>query len=100
MASSQLQRVICVECPACHWAKAVLAYENPQKRCFFCPHCQFLWDTTETAHEERARLAARTTELRKEHEILKKKPFDKAEHAEHKARLRKHLEDLRSRRRS
>ncbi len=100
MAVSPLQRVIHVECPACHWTKAVLAYENPRTRCFFCPHCQHVWDTTETAHEERARLTQRHTELREEHEMLKKKPFDQAEHTEHKARLRKHLDDLRSRRRS
>ena len=99
MAVARLQRVIHVECPACHWAKAVLAYENGQKRCFFCPPCQHVWDTTETAPEERARLTLRTTELRKEHEILKKKPFDRVLHAEYKARLRQHLDDLRDRRR-
>jgi hypothetical protein len=42
-------------CPACHWLKAVLAYETARKRCFLCPHCQHVWDTTETPHERGAR---------------------------------------------
>ena len=99
MAVARFQRVIHVECPACHWPKAVLAYENSRTRCFLCPHCQFLWDTTETAHEESARLTRRTTDLHKEHGTLKNRPFDQAEHAEHKTRLQKHLRDLESRRR-
>jgi hypothetical protein len=80
--------VVFVDCPACHWTKAVLAYENSRKRVFLCPHCQFLWDTTETTHKERASLAGRTTELRDEHEVLKKNPFAPAKH-EHLVRLRK-----------
>lgn len=78
----------------------MLAYENPQNRCFLCPRCQHLWDTMETAREEHERLKRRTAELREEHDILRKKPFDQAEHTEHKARLRQHVDDLRNRRRS
>lgn len=100
MAVARLQHIIHVECPACRWSKAVLAYETPPKRCFLCPHCQHVWDTTGTAVEEHGRLLQRTAELRKEHDILKKKPFDKTEHAEHKVRLRKHLDNLRDRRRT
>jgi len=37
-----------VECPACHWTKATLAYENTWRQCFFCPHCQHLWDISRT----------------------------------------------------
>jgi hypothetical protein len=96
---SPRQRIIYVECPACRWPKAVLAYEKPRKRCFLCPRCQHLWDTAETADEEYARLKHRQRALREEHEVLRMKPFDQAEHTEHKDRLRKHLEDLRSRRR-
>ncbi len=64
MAVARLQGVIHVECPACHWTKAVLAYENSRTRCFLCPHCQHVWDTIEPAHEQRALLKP------------KKKPFD------------------------
>ena|SRR6266851_5700965 len=95
----RLQRVIHVECPACHWTKAVLAYKNSRTRCFLCPHCQHVWDTTETAHQEHVRLQQRTKELHEEHELLKKKRFNQAEHTEHKARLREHLEDLQAQRR-
>jgi hypothetical protein len=49
---SQVRHVIHVDCPACRWTKAVLAYENLLKRCFLCPHCQHMWDTAETAHAE------------------------------------------------
>ena len=69
MAVSQLRRVIHAECPACHWTKAVLAYEHSGKRCFFCPHCQHVWDTTETARQVGSRLNHRTTELSREHEV-------------------------------
>ena len=90
MADARSQRVIHVECPACHWTKAVLAYENAQKRCFLCPHCQHVWDTTETASAERARLARRTTELGDRHDILEDGRFDQPER---KGRRRKHLAD-------
>jgi hypothetical protein len=69
VAVSQLRRVTYIECPACHRTKAVLADTNSPKRCFSCPHCQHLWDTAETAHEERSRVNHRTTELRKEPEV-------------------------------
>jgi hypothetical protein len=65
----RLQRVIHVECPACHWTKAVLAYKQSRTRCFFCPHCQHVWDTTETAREVRSRLNHRPTQLRQEPEV-------------------------------
>jgi endogenous inhibitor of DNA gyrase (YacG/DUF329 family) len=71
MAVARRQRVIHAECPTCHWIKAVLAHEDPRKRCFLCPHCQHVWDTTETARDEHARLQHRTKELREEHEMLK-----------------------------
>src|SRR5437879_10843788 len=101
MSVSRRRQIIFVECPRCHWAKAVLAYEKkPGERCFLCPHCQHVWDVTETRQEEHARLLVRTRELREEHEILKTKTFNQAEHTDHKARLRKHLDDLRRRRRS
>jgi len=67
MAVAQLRRVTYVECPACHWTKAVLAYENPRQRCVFCPCCELLWDTTNTAREVRADLN-HPTELRKQPE--------------------------------
>jgi hypothetical protein len=62
------------------------------------PRTSHVWDTTETAHQEHVRLQQRTTELREEHELLKKKRFNHAERAEHNARLRKHLEDLQAQR--
>jgi hypothetical protein len=97
---SQRRQVIFVDCPICRWAKAVFAYEKkPGERCFLCPHCQHVWDVRETRQQEHARLLLRTRELREEHDFLKKKPFDQAEHTEHKARLRKHLVDLRGRQR-
>ena len=65
----RLQRVIRVECPACHWTKAVLAYKESRTRCFFCPHCQHVWDTTETAREVRCPLNHRPTQLRQEPEV-------------------------------
>src|SRR5260370_30461752 len=67
----QLRQVIYVECPACHWTKAVLADEHSLKRCFFCPHCRHVWITTETVREERARPKHRpeATELSKRHEV-------------------------------
>jgi hypothetical protein len=99
VAVSRIRHITHVQCPACRWPKAVLAYETPPKRCFLCPHCQNVWDTTGTGFEEHARLLQRTAELRKAHEIPKKKPFDQIEHAEQKVRLRKHLDDLRDRRR-
>jgi ssDNA-binding Zn-finger/Zn-ribbon topoisomerase 1 len=98
MATSRVRRVLYADCPSCRWTKAVLVYENRRTWCFLCPHCQHVWDTTETAHQEHARLQQRTTELREEHELLKKKRFNHAEHAEHNARLRKHLEDLQAQR--
>jgi transposase-like protein len=73
MSSPQL--VVCVDCPACRWPKAVLAYENSRKQVFLCPHCQFLWDTTERDYEERASLARRRTKLRETHGHLEKKHF-------------------------
>ena len=87
-----------VDCPACRWIKAVLAYENSRKRVFLCPRCHFLWDTTQTAREERASLSRRTTELLEEHEILNKEPFDQAERVDHETRLRKRRRDLEHRR--
>jgi hypothetical protein len=100
VAVSQLRHIIHVQCPACRWPKAVLAYENPLKRCFFCPHCQNVWDTMGTAVEQRARVRRPTGEHRKEHKVLlKKKPFDKTEHAEYRVRRRKPSDDLRDRRR-
>jgi hypothetical protein len=84
----------------CHWTKAVLAYETPLKRCFLCPHCSHVWDTTETAHEEHALLTRRSTELQEAHALPQKKPFDKVEHAAYKGRLRQYRGHLRDRRRS
>jgi hypothetical protein len=68
MAVARLQRVIHVECPACHWTKAVLAYKQSRTRCCFCPHCQHVSDTTEIAREVRSRLNHRPTESRQEPE--------------------------------
>jgi transposase-like protein len=99
MAFSPVRGVTYVDCPRCHWTKAVLAYENARKRCFVCPHCQHLWNTTETTHQEHVRLQQRTIELQNEHDLLNKKPFDQAERIAYHARLRKHREDLESRRR-
>ena len=48
---------------------------------------------------KRARLRARTEELRREHKALQVKPFDKEAHAAHKRRLGAHLEELRRHRR-
>ncbi len=69
MAVAQPRRVTNVECPACHRTQAVLADTNSPKRCFSCPHCQHLWDTTDISHEERARLSHGTTKIRREHEV-------------------------------
>src|SRR5260221_5722487 len=69
MTVSRLRRVTYVECPGCHWTKAVLAYENLQQRCVCCPRCQLIWDTTDTAREEHGRLTSRSTEFRKEPEV-------------------------------
>ena len=69
MAISQLRRVTYVECPGCHWTRAVLAYESSQQRCVFCPRCQLMWDTTDIAREEHGRLTPRTTEPRKKPEV-------------------------------
>jgi hypothetical protein len=75
---SSAQPVVCVDCPACRWPKAVLAYENSRKQVYLCPHCQFLWDTRETDYEERASLARRQTQLRETHKPLERKHFDHA----------------------
>ena len=61
---TRLPRVIHAECPACHWTKAVLAYTQLRTRCFFCPHCQHVWDTSQPAPGERASLNRSTLELR------------------------------------
>jgi hypothetical protein len=82
MPFSKIRQVIHVDCPVCHWTRAVLAYENARKRCFLCPHCQHLWDTTQTAHGKHGRLNHRSPELRDEHATLKKEPFDQAVDAE------------------
>src|SRR4030081_3029719 len=52
MAVSHHRPVTHIKCPTCHWAKAVLAYENSGKRCFLCPHCQHVWDVTETRQQD------------------------------------------------
>ncbi len=64
-----VQRVIHVECPACHWTKAVLAYKQLRTRRFFCPRCQHVWDTTETAREVRSSLNHRRAQLRQVPEV-------------------------------
>jgi mono/diheme cytochrome c family protein len=69
MEVSQLRRVRSVDCPACHGSEAFLADKNSPTRRFSCPHCHHLWDTTETGHEERARLNRPTTEFRKKHDV-------------------------------
>jgi len=69
MAVARLRQVIHVECAACHWTKAVLAYKQWRTRCFFCPHCQHVWDTTETARKVRSRLNHSPTEFRQEPEV-------------------------------
>lgn len=99
MTVSHHREVTYVECPTCHWGKAVLAYEDSRKRCFLCPHCSHVWDTKETVYKERTRLKRRTAELCQEYEVLKTKPFNQTEYADYKARLQTHLNDLQGRRR-
>src|SRR5712691_3555635 len=100
MAIPRQPRVLDVECPACRATTTVLAHENPPKRWFFCPHCQWLWDTTERAHDERARLTRRPMKMQQEHEILTRKSGDNVERAEPPARHGMPLVDGRSRRRT
>jgi len=38
------QPVIHVDCPNCHWVKALFAYSNASRHIFFCPRCQHFWD--------------------------------------------------------
>jgi hypothetical protein len=35
-----------VECPACHYAKGVLAYKKVSKQCFSCPYFQHVCDVS------------------------------------------------------
>jgi hypothetical protein len=69
MAVARLTGVLHVECPAYHWTKAVLAYKQSRTRCFFCPHCQHVWDTTDTARKVRSRLNRRPMEVSQEPEM-------------------------------
>ena len=55
----------------------------------------------ETKRDEHQRLQKRTDELKHEHDALAldRTPFDKADHDEHTADLRKHSDDLKQHRR-
>ena len=54
----------------------------------------------ETKRDEHHRLQKRTDELKQEHDdlALNRTPFNKVDHDEHSADLRKHSEDLRQHR--
>lgn len=44
--TQRLALVKIVECPACHSPNAMLWYEQPLTRCYFCRECQHHWDVS------------------------------------------------------